>query len=148
MAGYVSQRDVNMSHGSHGAFGSIGNQQIKETPQGRVLSSLLTFPLTLSYAISHVYRALYPWMSLPEIPIEERKKLFNVLVVGARSESSLPLTWWKEGLYNFDSIPHNTGESGVLCAEGDEIISVNYLLIPIALPLPISSAPLDYKSFA
>jgi hypothetical protein len=52
----------------------------------RVLSSCLTFPLTLSYA----HQLLFPALS----------SKMNVLVVGARAESSLPLLWWKDCLYN------------------------------------------------
>ena len=52
----------------------------------RVLSSCLTFPLTLSYA----HQLLFPAIS----------SKMNVLVVGARAESSLPLVWWKDCLYN------------------------------------------------
>lgn len=52
----------------------------------RVLSSCLTFPLTLSYA----HQLLFPALS----------SKMNVLVVGARAESSLPLMWWKDCLYN------------------------------------------------
>lgn len=52
----------------------------------RVLSSCLTFPLTLTYA----HKLLSP-MVPPTL---------NVLVVGARAESSLPPIWWKDCLYN------------------------------------------------
>jgi hypothetical protein len=52
----------------------------------RVLSSCLTFPLTLSYA----HHLLFPALS----------SKMNVLVVGARAESSLPLIWWIDCLYN------------------------------------------------
>jgi splicing suppressor protein 51 len=53
----------------------------------RTLSSLLTFPLTLSYGISY----LFPHGSYG--PTADK---LNVLVLGARSESSLPALWWKE----------------------------------------------------
>ena len=52
----------------------------------RVLSSCLTFPLTLTYA----HKLLFPLLP-PKL---------NVLIVGARAESSLPSIWWKDCLYN------------------------------------------------
>jgi len=53
----------------------------------RVLSSLLTFPLTLRYSIHQLGDFI------------SKKPSLNVLVIGARGESSLPLIWWKELLH-------------------------------------------------
>ena len=64
----------------------IGDIEIPDESARRVLSSCLTFPLTMSYA----YKLL-----LPMVPPR-----LNVLVVGARAESSLPPVWWKDCLYN------------------------------------------------
>lgn len=54
----------------------------------RLLSTLMTFPLTLSQAINSVY------------PPSFNKSSFNVVVIGARAESSLPLLWWREILFH------------------------------------------------
>ena len=54
-------------------------------PATRMLSSLLTFPLTMAYAINKIFK-------------NDKKKL-NVLLLGARSESSLPIRWWSECLH-------------------------------------------------
>ncbi|RYH16986.1 hypothetical protein EON65_29290 [archaeon] len=56
----------------------------------RILSSLLTFPLTLSHALS----TLFPH-PIPKL---------NIVVLGARSEASLPASWWREVMYS--SPPH------------------------------------------
>lgn len=52
----------------------------------RVISSCMTFPLTLGYA----HKLLLP--AVPSRP--------NILMIGARAESSLPSVWWKDCLYN------------------------------------------------
>ena len=65
-------------------------------PGLRVLSYLLTFPLTTAYALSLLFPKHY-----------ERESI-NILIVGARSESSLPLIWWKEMLFtNHNILTHN-----------------------------------------
>ena len=56
----------------------------------RVISSCLTFPLTLGYA----HKLLFP--SVPSRP--------NILIIGARAESSLPSVWWKDCLYNNETL--------------------------------------------
>ena len=60
----------------------------------RVISSCLTFPLSLTYA----HKTLFP-----AVPSK-----INVLVVGARAESSLPISWWKECLFNNDNLTEMT----------------------------------------
>ena len=57
-----------------------------------VLSSILTYPLSISYCINKIFH-LYK---------NSTKKNLNILIIGARSESSLPNIWWKETLYNSD----------------------------------------------
>lgn len=52
----------------------------------RVISSCMTFPLSLGYA----HKLLLP--AVPSRP--------NILMIGARAESSLPSVWWKDCLYN------------------------------------------------
>jgi hypothetical protein len=52
----------------------------------RVISSCMTFPLTLGYAHK---------LLLPAVPTRP-----NILMIGARAESSLPSVWWKDCLYN------------------------------------------------
>lgn len=49
----------------------------------RVISSLLTYPMTLSHAVNTL---------LP------RKRTVNILMLGARAESTLPVNWWRESL--------------------------------------------------
>lgn len=56
----------------------------------RALSATLTFPLTLSYGIRRVFGQ--------GARAHEVKDVLNVLVLGARSESSLPPVWWREAL--------------------------------------------------
>lgn len=51
----------------------------------RIISSMLTFPLTTSYCL----KLLFPDLKFPSSPV-------NISVVGARSESSLPPIYWKE----------------------------------------------------
>ena len=53
----------------------------------RTAAATMTFPLTLSYGLRRIFSAR-----------EEKKDVLNVLVLGARSESSLPSIWWKESL--------------------------------------------------
>lgn len=59
----------------------------------RFISSLLTFPLTLSYTAKKVFP--YP---IPNL---------RVLVIGARSEFSLPDVWWNECLFSSESSFNN-----------------------------------------
>ena len=56
---------------------------LQSPPAFRFLSALLTFPLTLAYALN----------SITDNTSTSKKK--KVLVLGARSESSLPFFWWK-----------------------------------------------------
>lgn len=58
----------------------------------RIISSILTFPLSLSYGIQSI---------LSNYNKDSRKTL-KVLILGARSESSLPIHWWKDSLYSSD----------------------------------------------
>jgi hypothetical protein len=52
----------------------------------RVLSSCMTYPLTLAYA----QKLLYPNL----------RSNIKVLIIGARAESNLPTIWWLESLYS------------------------------------------------
>jgi hypothetical protein len=52
----------------------------------RVLSSCMTYPLTLAYA----QKLLYPNL----------RSNMKVLIIGARAESNLPTVWWLESLYS------------------------------------------------
>jgi hypothetical protein len=56
----------------------------------RTISSLLTYPLTLSYALHHIHRS-----QSQEESEESSVRVTNILVLGARAESTLPLPWWK-----------------------------------------------------
>lgn len=51
----------------------------------RIISSMLTFPLTTAYGL----KFLFPEFDLPS-------NSFNISIIGARSESSLPPIYWKE----------------------------------------------------
>jgi hypothetical protein len=69
---------------------------ITSEPAIRLLSALLTYPLTLAYALSLLFPKHY-----------ERENV-NVLIVGARAESCLDLPWWKEMLYcNHNVLRHS-----------------------------------------
>lgn len=57
---------------------------VAEPPSMRLLSSMLTYPLTASYGIRKVFKN-----NLDRI---------NICVVGSRKESSLPHKWWEEML--------------------------------------------------
>lgn len=73
-----------------------GGQYAWPPPAIRTLSALLTFPLTLSYGLSQIF------------PAEHKVEALNILVVGARSESSLPMVWWREMLCaNSNAATHN-----------------------------------------
>lgn len=56
-------------------------------PAIRTLSALLTFPLTLAYGLSKIF------------PPRRDLKSIRMLIIGARSESSLPVPWWQEMLF-------------------------------------------------
>ena len=57
----------------------------------RFITSLTTFPLSLSYGVNKLFPAVDSDANNTEA--------LRVLIVGCRSESSLPLAWWKETLY-------------------------------------------------
>jgi hypothetical protein len=59
----------------------------------RLLSSLLTFPLTISHTLCQAYH--------PNMLYDGTR--FTVSILGGRAESSLPLQWWKEMLFYLPS---------------------------------------------
>lgn len=70
--------------------------RVLSPPAIRTLSALLTFPLTLAYGLSHIF------------PPRRDLKSIKILVVGARSESSLPVPWWQEMLFaNTNLLSHH-----------------------------------------
>jgi hypothetical protein len=81
-------------------FGHILNNEVAL----RVVSMVLTNPLTMSYALRHI---LPPTMTTTTT---------RALCIGARSESNLPLVWWRESLV---SLPTLTNLSVEMC--GPEI---------------------------
>lgn len=85
-ASYNESKDMN----EHIIARGYESSDIQNESSRRVLSSLLSFPLTLAYA----HKLLFP-----AVPSK-----VNVLIVGARAESSLPLLWWKDCLYNNDKL--------------------------------------------
>ena len=64
--------------------------QNQGTSESRTLTSLCSFPLSLAFGIRKIYGA----------PITN----LSVLVIGARSESSLPSVWWLETLIACEKI--------------------------------------------
>jgi hypothetical protein len=67
----------------------------------RVLSMVLTNPLTISYALRKLLASSTGGhLSLPSPAISSPK----ILCVGARSESNLPLVWWREALITSPAI--------------------------------------------
>lgn len=103
----------------------------------RILSSFLTFPLTLGYGLRQTFPSFFPSLtsttsinSKKDENLPTKKKFFSffkgkslsnpyffsssftnknnltkkelkVTVIGARAESALPLTWWKEMMVAF-----------------------------------------------
>ena len=64
-----------------------------------MLSSMMTFPLTLAYMM----RQIFP----------NKQDKLSILITGARSESSLPGHFWKEMLFAYDNISnYQIGFSG------------------------------------
>jgi hypothetical protein len=57
----------------------------------RFITSLTTFPLSLSYGVNKLFPAI-------DADLNNTDAL-RVLMIGCRSESSLPLAWWRETLY-------------------------------------------------
>jgi hypothetical protein len=76
----------------------IDSQQIAAF---RVLSSLLTFPLTLAYGLNKLFSS-DPSLASSYTNMMLKDRSINVLVLGARAESSLPLIWWQEMLLSCD----------------------------------------------
>jgi hypothetical protein len=65
----------------------------------RVASATMTFPLTLSYGLRRIFS------SGRGISGEDRlRQELKILVLGARSESSLPSIWWKECLLSSSEV--------------------------------------------
>lgn len=62
----------------------------------RAVSALTSNPLTISYALSKIFPVVKTGMH--EIFVKDSVK---VLVLGARAESSLPVSWWYEYLTSF-----------------------------------------------
>lgn len=69
--------------------GYITDASASTTPPSafRTISSLLSYPLTLAYSIQNLF------------PDLNGSSALNVLIIGARSESSLPKEWWLHTLY-------------------------------------------------
>lgn len=76
----------------------LNNETTVDQAQTRVLTKLFTFPLTLSYGINKLF---------PECNRGSDLENLQILILGGRSESSLPMTWWKEALYSTKKIPRN-----------------------------------------
>jgi hypothetical protein len=77
----------------------------EDGPEYRVLSSLYSFPLTLAHALNEV---IVSDSLHADAPVDKLTEL-DILVVGARAESSLPLMWWSECLHA--CLPHIAGLS-------------------------------------
>lgn len=98
MRQYMQTRVASSRHSSAAPVDHLMQQASAQ----RVISSLLTFPLTLSYGLSLLFRI--PGLP-PQVLHSDDAPQFkrNVLIVGARSESSLPHAWWRELLYSHHS---------------------------------------------
>ncbi len=69
----------------------------KDSSAMAMLSACLTFPLTLSYILRCI--------SSDTSQVNPKATYQNVLVLGARSESSLPQQWWREYLLSLPDGP-------------------------------------------
>jgi len=88
----------------------------------RTISSLLSFPLTLGFALQFMHG-----MSENDSIKEQElgKRVTNVLVLGARAESSLPSPWWKELLYCLPSSQSQSHKLRVSFIGPDVAVNVN-----------------------
>ena len=86
---YLSKREYFGEVGSS-SNGSSERSEDKELSKAQFLSAILTFPLSLSYMLQRVL--------VSGIGGEPglQKSSCDVMIVGARSESSLPRLWWRE----------------------------------------------------
>lgn len=96
-----SRTDPSSTTGIVATSEQIDSQQLAAF---RVLSSLLTFPLTLAFGLNKLFASPSLSSSYPNMMLKDRS--INVLVLGARAESSLPLIWWQEMLLacDFDDV--------------------------------------------
>lgn len=62
----------------------------------RTLSAAMTFPLTLGYGVNRIFSYEGPAEQVREMMMEMHSRPLNILVIGARAESSLPALWWRE----------------------------------------------------
>lgn len=69
----------------------------------RVISSLLTYPLTLAYALHHIHQEEVGSSSGPCEKESGNKRVTRLLIIGARAESTLPQVWWKWLLHGLPS---------------------------------------------
>lgn len=77
----------------------------------RISSDLLTYPLTLGYALHHMFLK-QPWLKDLAHDRYERGGL-RITVLGARAEASLPKLWWRETILS------------VLLSDTENVISVD-----------------------
>lgn len=92
-----SRTDPSLTNGIVATSEQIDNHQLAAF---RVLSSLLTFPLTLAYGLNKLFASPSLASSYPNMMLKDGS--INVLILGARAESSLPLIWWQEMLLACD----------------------------------------------
>eukprot|EP01041_Mallomonas_annulata_P011329 gene11329-23713_t len=68
-----------------------GYSSVLNTPQAvRTLSSLFTFPTTLSFGLNNIFRG--------------HREEVSITIIGARAEHSLPRSWWLETLISSKNI--------------------------------------------
>lgn len=91
---YIKNKDNN----------KLDNKFNKNNPLIRSLSALLTFPLTLSYGLKHIYNINNDKNKDNNNYDNEKHPLedIKIVIIGARAESSLPIIWWRESMYLFD----------------------------------------------
>lgn len=97
-------------------------QQILSCPITiRSLAGLLSYPLTMAYALSLLFPSHYGRESV------------NILIVGARAESSLPLVWWRELLFtNHSTLQHNVRFVGPGLLQNRDILGTTSCEIKIS----------------
>ena len=96
----------------------------------RFLSSLATFPLTLSYGINNIQRIKHTESSTSSTPTNSD---INCLIIGARAEASLPKLYWKKSLITLKSPQINN-------------LTIN--MMGLHLPLTTSTSSISSKSTA
>lgn len=87
-----------------GLKGALESSNIKKDVAMRVLSMILTNPLTLSYSLRYILPSTTSPSPSTSSSSSSSMRNIRVLCLGARSESNLPLVWWRESLLSSPNI--------------------------------------------